>query len=70
MFADFAKESYKVVLTANINSSQLLKELATICKKKGMTIERMTEWTTLSEVQQKENHRIEEAYSELEKILS
>lgn len=70
MFADFAKDSYKVILTANINSSQLLKELATICKKKRMTIERMTEWTTLSEVQQKENHRIEEAYSELEKILS
>ncbi|MGE5479645.1 MAG: AAA family ATPase [Chloroflexota bacterium] len=70
MFADFAKDSYKVILTANINSSQLLKELATICKKKKMTIERMTEWTTLSEVQQKENHRIEEAFSELEKILS
>lgn len=70
MFADFAKDSYKVILTANINSSQLLKELATICKKKRMTIERMTEWTTLSEVQQKENYRIEEAYSELEKILS
>ncbi len=70
MFADFAKDLYKVILTANINSSQLLKELASICKKRKMTIERMTEWTTLSEVQQKENHRIEVAYSELEKILS
>jgi DNA repair exonuclease SbcCD ATPase subunit len=70
MFADFAKDSFKVILTANINSSQLLKELATICKKERMSIERMTEWTTLSEVQQMENHRIEEAYSELEKILN
>ena len=69
MFADFAKNSFKVILTANINSSQLLKELATICKKERMTIERMTDWTTLSEVQQKETHRLEGAYSELEKIL-
>jgi|GEM_PF-478038 len=70
MFADFAKDSYKVILTANINSSQLLKELATLCKRKKMTIERMTDWTVLSEVQQNETHRLEEAYTELEKILS
>lgn len=70
MFADFATDFHKVILTANINSSQLLLELATICKKKGMQLERMTNWTTLSEVQQQENHRIVEAYSNIEKILS
>lgn len=70
MFADFAKDSYKVILTANINSSQLLQELATICKKKRMAIERMTKWTTLSEVQQNETDRIEKAYTNLEEILN
>lgn len=70
MFADFAKNSFKLILTTNINSSQLLKELAMICGKNRMKIERMTDWTTLSEIQQLENNRLENAFSELERILN
>ena len=69
MFADFAKNKHKVILTANINSSQLLIELATECKSENMQLERMTDWTNLSEVQQQENDRIEGAYARIEKIL-
>lgn len=70
MFADFASRSRKIVMTANINSSQLLLELARICKSDRMKIERMTDWTLLSEVQQQENNRIEEAYSNIEARLT
>jgi ABC-type cobalamin/Fe3+-siderophores transport system ATPase subunit len=70
MFADFASHSRKIVMTANINSSQLLLELARICKSDRMKIERMTDWTLLSEVQQQENNRIEEAYSNIEARLT
>lgn len=70
MFADFVNQSRKIVMTANINSSQLLLELAHICKRDGMRIERMTDWTLLSEVQQQENNRIEEAYANLEAKLT
>ena len=34
-----------------------------------MQLERMTDWTNLSEVQQQENDRIEGAYARIEKIL-
>jgi DNA repair exonuclease SbcCD ATPase subunit len=70
MFADFVNNFRKIIMTANINSSQLLLELAHICKSDGMRIERMTDWTLLSEVQQQENNRIEEAYANLEAKLT
>ncbi|HYF32492.1 MAG TPA: AAA family ATPase [Chitinophagaceae bacterium] len=69
MFADFAKEFHKIIMTANINSSQLLLELASICTGERMQIERMTNWTDLSEVQQKENDKIEAAYTKIEEKL-
>ncbi|OYU80443.1 MAG: hypothetical protein CFE23_09305 [Flavobacterium sp. BFFFF1] len=70
MFADFAKSNHKLIMTANINSSQLLLELAHICKDENMKIERMTNWTTLSDVQQQESLRIEEAYQNIENKLN
>lgn len=70
MLGDFAKINHKLIMTANINSSQLLLELANICKVDNMKIERMTEWTTLSDVQQAESIRIEEAYNNLESTLN
>ncbi|GAA4437339.1 hypothetical protein GCM10023091_16410 [Ravibacter arvi] len=69
MLADFAKEKHKLIMTANINSSQLLLELASICRGDKMKIERMTNWTILSEVQQQEVERIEEAYTLIESKL-
>lgn len=70
MFADFSKEDYNLMLTANINTSQLLLQLARICTDDRMHIERMTDWTILSDVQQIEEKVIEKAYLEIEKALS
>lgn len=70
MLGDFAKQNHKLIMTANINSSQLLLELADICKDTGMKIERMTNWTILSDVQQQESQRIEDAYNVIEQILT
>src|SRR5690606_17617627 len=66
MFADFSNSSRKIIMTVNINSTQLLLEMASLCKKKNMKVERMTDWTILSEVQQQENDRIEEAFTNIE----
>ncbi len=70
MFADFSKIEYNLMLTANINTSQLLLQLAKMCKGAGMHIERMTEWTILSDVQQQEEKFIEDAYLQIEKALT
>lgn len=70
MFADFSQGLNQSMLTANINSSQLLLELARICKNERMKIERMTEWTELSDVQLAENDRIESAYAKIEEVLN
>lgn len=70
MLADFAKSDHRIIMTANINSSQLLIELASICKAKRMAIERMTNWTFLSEVQQQETEKIEAAYGVIESKLA
>ena len=62
MFADFSKKDYNLMLTVSINTSQLLLQLAKMCKDSGMHIERMTAWTILSDVQQQEEDFIEYAY--------
>lgn len=69
MFADFVMKGYNVIMTANINSSQLLIQMASKCKNQKMKIERMTDWTILSEVQQQEHEIIEEAFSRIEQEL-
>lgn len=70
MFANFSKQGFGLILTANINTSQLLLQLARESKSSGMHIERMTEWTYLSEVQQQEEQFIENAFSEIDKALN
>ena len=69
MFADFVSKGYSVIMTANINSSQLLLKLAELCGERSMKIERMTEWTILTQVQQEEQNVIEDAYDKIEKKL-
>ncbi|WP_461445497.1 hypothetical protein [Maribacter sp.] len=65
MFANFASNN-KLLMTANINSSELLLVLAEKCKNERMKMERMTEWTILSEVQQQEEYKIDKAYETIE----
>ncbi|MBC2845067.1 AAA family ATPase [Winogradskyella flava] len=70
MFADFSAKGYQLLMTANINSSELLKEIAKNCKNDGMILERMIYWTTLSQVQIELESKIEGAYNEIEEILN
>ena len=69
MFADFTASGHSLVMTANINTSQLLLELATACRAEGMTLHRMTSWTELSDVQLSEEVLFEKAYDAIEKAL-
>lgn len=69
MFGDFVQKGFDVIMTANINSSQLLLQMAKKCRREKMKIERMTSWTILSTVQQEEQDVIEEAFSNIEEAL-
>lgn len=70
MFADFVSKGFSVIMTANINTSQLLLRMAEECGKERMKIERMTDWTTLSVVQQEEQTSIEQAFDDIENRLA
>lgn len=69
MFGDFVQQGYDIIMTANINSSQLLLQLAQKCSREKMQIERMTEWTILSTVQQEEQSVIDKAFNDIERAL-
>lgn len=69
MFAEFVKRGHDIVMTANINTSQLLKKLAAKCGASRMTLVRMTDWTDLSDVQMQEEDLFREAYAGIEKEL-
>ncbi|MDE0670368.1 MAG: AAA family ATPase [Caldilineaceae bacterium] len=69
MFANFVKKGHDVIMTANINTSQLLRQLAKRCGAENMSVERMTEWTALSEVQIAAFDLFQMAYDEIEKDL-
>ncbi|HTC58789.1 MAG TPA: AAA family ATPase [Solirubrobacteraceae bacterium] len=68
MFGRFAKDNL-LVMTANINTSRLLVNLAQVCRREGMELVRMTEWTELSDVQQESEGLFEEAYGQIERRL-
>ena len=70
MFADYVERSNQIVMTANINASQLLRRLAERCGSDEMELVRMTEWTPLSEVQASEEDLFDRAFGEIEKALA
>jgi hypothetical protein len=65
MFGTFVKAGFGLIMTANINTSKLLLRLAGACGPKLMTLERMTDWTTLSDVQADEEGLFKNAYAEI-----
>ena len=69
MFADFVKTNHHLVMTANINASQLLIALAKECGENNMSLKRMLEWTDLSEVQKAGEELFEKAYKNIEKAM-
>jgi DNA repair exonuclease SbcCD ATPase subunit len=70
MFADFVLHGFNIILTANINTSRLLLNLARLCGNKHMHLSRMTSWTELSEVQTQEEHLFIEALSAIEAAMN
>lgn len=69
MFARFINTSHDIIMTANINTSQLLQKMASECGRSKMTLQRMITWTTLSEVQLAGEELFEMAYAQIEAAL-
>lgn len=69
MFADFVGSGHDLLMTANINSSRLLKTLAESCTPDNMAIVQMTQWTELSDVQQASSELFSEAFEYIEQAL-
>ena len=70
MFAEFVKEyEQNIIMTANINASQLLVSLAEKCGSKNMKFRRMLEWTELSDIQKEGEHLFNKVYSNIEQAL-
>jgi energy-coupling factor transporter ATP-binding protein EcfA2 len=70
MFSKFVAEGNVVLMTANLRSSELILRLAQLQKRQGMQIVRMTDWTDLSEVQQREEKLFRDAYDAIDTALS
>ena len=70
MFALFVQQDGQLVMTANINTSQLLHRLAESCGPDKMQLTRMTQWTVLSDVQAEEEDLFDQAYGEIEASLN
>lgn len=69
MFSRFVAEKNRLLVTANLRSSELVRRLANLQTNKRMKLARMTEWTDLSEVQQAEERLFIDAYEDIEKAL-
>lgn len=70
MFAKFVREYHQnIIMTANINASQLLLSLAEQCGNDYMTFRRMLDWTDLSEIQLEGESLFEKVFNNIEKAL-
>jgi len=70
MFAEFINSySQNILMTANINSSQLLISLARSIKKDKMIMKRMLDWINLSTVQISEEKLFRKYFDNVESIL-
>ncbi|RUO69692.1 hypothetical protein [Idiomarina ramblicola] len=70
MFYNFVSSGKSLFFTANINSSEILKELAAKCTEENMQLERMLSWSDLSSVQKKAESKFDKAYQEIEDLLT
>ncbi len=70
MFADFVVDyNQNIIMTANINASQLLISLAEKCGSKKMKFRRMLDWTDLTEIQKEGEHLFEKVYQNIDLAL-
>jgi len=70
MFAQFVQAGSHIMMTANINTSQILLRLASLCGNEKMRLGRMTDWTQLSDVQRESESLFDEAYESIESNLA
>jgi DNA repair exonuclease SbcCD ATPase subunit len=71
MFANFVKDyNQNILMTANINASQLLISLAKKCGVEKMLFKRMLDWTDLSIIQQEGENLFEQVYNNIEIALN
>lgn len=66
MFARFVRAGNQLLMTANINSSRLLLELAEKTPADRMDLVRMTDWTPLSDVQSGAEEAFDSAFAAIE----
>ncbi len=69
MLADYAQRGHNILMTANINTSALLRSLARKCRLGRMTLCRMTSWAELSEVQKQHETDFDAAYKQIDDEL-
>jgi ABC-type cobalamin transport system ATPase subunit len=69
MFGMFVDQGNRMLMTANLRSSELILRLARLQKDSGMEIVRMTKWTDLSEVQLSEEDLFTKAFVDIEDAL-
>ncbi|WP_432752716.1 AAA family ATPase [Streptomyces sp. JL2001] len=69
MFGEFVDRGNRLVMTANLNSSRLVLELARTCRRRLMHVERMTNWAVLSEVQADAEDLFDESYRAIQDSL-
>ncbi len=69
MLGRFGTGGRNILITANINTSQLLLEVARTCGDDRMRLVRMTEWTELSDVQRASEDLFDSAYGAIEQAL-
>jgi DNA repair exonuclease SbcCD ATPase subunit len=70
MFAKFVKDYHQnIIMTANINASQLLLSLAEQCGNEYMVFRRMLDWTDLSEIQIEGESLFEKVFNSIESAL-
>lgn len=71
MFADFVVEyDQNIIMTANINASQLLITLAEKCTNEKMKFRRMLDWTDLTEIQKEGEYLFNQVYMNIENALN
>ncbi len=68
MIARFALGGHNIFMTANINTSQLLRSIATNSRKCGFGIQRLYRWTELSVVQEKQEATFDKTLNAVEKL--
>ncbi len=70
MFSEFVSEfNQNILMTANINSSQLLVSLAEGCGSNKMQFRRMLDWTDMNDIQKEGEHLFNIVYKNIESTL-